>query len=255
MRTLDKKIIFTYNGYWLNDVYHGEALYEDEDIKYYGTFINGLKNGFGKLLDKDHNYTYEGFFSNDLFEGKGDLIFSDKTYYSGEFKNNRQNGKGFYKDLNGIKHIGEWRNGYCTELLDKFLQEFIRTSYDSEFIELEKIRSDWDELFVVWNSNTNAYRNDLNITDDLLDEVKVKLNELDIYLADFDELIEEDIFWKIYNHATKFIQYFCCDYPNLWGDPPDAYQALLESDLYRSRKVLYGYYTAITDELNNLKKK
>jgi hypothetical protein len=251
----DKKIIITYNGYWLNDVFHGEGLFEDEDIQYCGAFENGLKSGFGKLLDKEQNYRYEGFFANNLFEGKGDLIFSDKTYYSGEFKNNRQNGRGYYKDLNGIEHIGEWRNGYCPELLEKFLQEYIKSSYDSEFNELEKTRLDWDRLFVTWNSNIKSHINDLNNIDDLLDEIKIKLNKLDIYLANFDELIEEDIFWEIYDHNTKIIQYYCCDYPNLWGDPPDAYQTLLASDLYRSRKVLYEYYMAITDELNNLKNK
>jgi hypothetical protein len=55
----DNSII--YDGYWLEDLQHGEATrtYSDGQ-KYIGEFVKGKREGTGKLLTKDNFVIYEG---------------------------------------------------------------------------------------------------------------------------------------------------------------------------------------------------
>lgn len=51
-----------------------------------GSFQDGFKSGYGKLIYPD-GAIYEGRFENDLMSGFGTLTFSDGRTYTGEWRN------------------------------------------------------------------------------------------------------------------------------------------------------------------------
>jgi hypothetical protein len=51
---------------------------------------------------------YEGQFRDGFMKGKGRKIFANGEYYVGEFDNDKANGYGVFKDLNGGKYEGQW---------------------------------------------------------------------------------------------------------------------------------------------------
>ena len=74
-------------------------------------------NGKGILYKKGKNkekYTikYCGDFVKGKFEGNGILFYkyNIKTYYEGEFKNNKRHGYGKYYINNNLKYIGEFKD-------------------------------------------------------------------------------------------------------------------------------------------------
>ena len=241
----------SYDGKWLDNVFHGEGLYINQLIKYYGNWELGIKTGYGKLQDEEYNYIYDGYFINDKFEGHGVLTFSDKSFYNGKFKNGKPNGYGFYQDINKIKHYGDWIDGHCGSLLNKYLEEFIDRTCRKEFDKLIHLKSEWDVLFQQWRVHSSKLG---KITEDGIEfvkKLKTKLQELDIKLAKFDQLMEEDIDHRINFADESNIRYFCCDYPSLWGYVPDIFSLLEESSNYKNRNDLCQYYLLISDELKD----
>ena len=68
---------------------------------------------YGKLtyINRD---VYEGTLNkNDLPDGKGKCKYSDGTYYQGEWKNGKRNGKGTEHCKNKTRK-GIWKNGKFT---------------------------------------------------------------------------------------------------------------------------------------------
>ena len=41
------------------------------------------------------------------------MLFEDGTKFDGEWKNNKQHGRGFFTDKNGQLKEGVWRTGKC----------------------------------------------------------------------------------------------------------------------------------------------
>jgi len=239
-----------YDGFWKDDLFHGDGLHEHDGIRYYGAWESGIKLGYGKLHDDEYDYRYEGFFSKNEFEGQGVLTFNDKSFYNGKFKEGKPNGYGFYQDVNKVKHYGDWKNGFCSELLNQYIEEFINKYFSKEFEELKILRTEWDSISDEWKNHlNNSNSNDKN-QDSFVGKIKKKLLDLDIYLADFDELMEEVIYSKINNYHGDNNKYYCCDFSNLWGDVPDPYEALKESVYYKNREILYGYYSMISEEID-----
>lgn len=241
----------TYDGYWLDDLFHGEGLYENDEVRYYGSFVNGFKSGYGKLINKQLESKYEGNFSNDLFEGAGDLIFHDKSSYSGKFKNNMPNGRGFYRDINNIKHVGEWIDGYCEELIIEYISDFIDKNYSNEFENIKLLRIEWDKLIEDWGKISIFLSSENNEYLIFKNKMKSKLNELDTFLAEFDELMEEEIDSKINNYSGDNNLYYCCDQPKLWEGVHDPYLALQGSIYYKERGILFKYYSLVSEELGD----
>lgn len=240
-----------YDGHWLDDEFHGEGLYENHGNRYYGMWVCGVKSGYGKLTDGEYGYRYEGDFLNDEFEGRGQLTFHDKSFYSGFFKNGKPDGHGYYQDINGIKHIGEWKNGYCEDLLNQYIKEIIEENYSKEFDELKFLRLEWDLIFKDWEVQNIKAESEGKVDSAYISEIRKKLLNLDVYLADFDELMEERVYSTIHNFGEKNIKYYCCDFSLLAaGEVPDPYEALIESIYYESREVLYRYYRIISDALD-----
>ena len=120
------KTIPEYDGYWMNNLYHGtgtlitkyykrigifkfnqqtdEGIYEDEYIKYKGTFKNNLFNGEGNFsfyYDKKNNktsFTYIGNFVDNKRNGHGFIQYNNNDTYTGNFFDGLKHDKGIYYD-------------------------------------------------------------------------------------------------------------------------------------------------------------
>ena len=83
--------------------------------KFEGEIENGQPNGNGIWTQCD-GATYVGQFVNGLREGIGTFTWSIHSpdgvgMYEGEYKNNRQSGKGIRTRSDGSKYDGIWKNG------------------------------------------------------------------------------------------------------------------------------------------------
>ena len=76
---------------------------------YDGEFVNGKREGEGKLIYANGNH-YEGTFLGGLPNGRGKLIQTDNDIYEGEWKNGKINGQGIRLHNNGDKYVGNHLN-------------------------------------------------------------------------------------------------------------------------------------------------
>ena len=84
--------------------------YDNKTI-YDGDWVNGKREGIGKLIITDE-YNYTGPFENDYFSGSGGVLCDSKgNIYEGDFENGKFEGYGHYKMSNGDKYIGEFKDG------------------------------------------------------------------------------------------------------------------------------------------------
>ena len=90
---------------------------KEKKIKYVGMLKKYKPNGKGILYKKclgnnKYKVKYCGDFVDGKFEGKGILYykFKEKTYYEGEFKNNKRHGYGKYYLKAKLKYNGEFKN-------------------------------------------------------------------------------------------------------------------------------------------------
>ena len=84
---------------------------------YEGHFQNGLLNGFGHFYDDDGDH-YEGYYENGLRSGKGTYWYVPESpifKYAGEWKADKENGKGtlFYRD--GKRVSGSFKEGFLVK--------------------------------------------------------------------------------------------------------------------------------------------
>jgi hypothetical protein len=108
---VSKKEKYKYFGNFRNNKFHGRGkiIYEDNNIIYEGGFIEGYKQGFGKITFEDNSY-YQGFFNENNFHGNGAFYFKDKRNYIGDWKKNTMSGKGIFSWGNECKYKGEYKN-------------------------------------------------------------------------------------------------------------------------------------------------
>ena len=149
-----------YEGYFENDLFHGNGIYEWSNKKRYeGEWKFGKMNGKGKLVYANGSY-YEGDFVNGLKEGKGKYFWKHDNYYNGEWKDDMQNGYGTYYK-NGQKIRGIWENG-------KFKNETILKSITNvrsrKIFSSEKMRINFDENKQRFSISSNDVKNLLNIS-------------------------------------------------------------------------------------------
>jgi hypothetical protein len=111
---------FSYTGSLKNELPHGYGVAEFSDSdsfareKYEGSFIDGYRDGKGKLTYKKQKKgrVYDGDFVKNKFEGHGLLTYEDGSFYNGDFSNNLQNGLGTYFDKESGDTIqGIFKNG------------------------------------------------------------------------------------------------------------------------------------------------
>lgn len=103
-----------YQGEWKNNVFHGAGILNNLDIQFeqepldYKN-LNGIKQ---KIWLK-----YEGEFHLGKKNGNGILLFSNKEYYQGNFRNDIIHGFGCFHNKNGGMIFGEWKDGKMIRFL------------------------------------------------------------------------------------------------------------------------------------------
>lgn len=155
-----------------NDIYEGEKL----DPK--STNINGY--GVYKYLNGD---VYEGDFVDGKRHGLGEYIYSDNSYYRGEWENDFKCGRGVYskttKEYNGI-----WKN-------NNFISGFI---FDIKNLQVEEINCtenrNSSNIEICHNSSDNSIfpHHELNDFEDLqLEELYLDLDKINEYFQDYTD--------------------------------------------------------------------
>lgn len=76
---------------------------------YTGEWVNGLRQGEGKLLYTDGSI-YEGKWLNDKAHGEGCFKNSKGHVYQGQFADDKANGYAVFSSANGFKYEGYWKD-------------------------------------------------------------------------------------------------------------------------------------------------
>ena len=99
-----------YEGYWLDDEYHGRGreIYSMRAV-YEGEWQNGKKHGKG-IFECLDGLKYEGDYVEGKCHGIGVMVEADGTRYEGQFKDSLMHGQGVMIYPNGDKKEGIWRN-------------------------------------------------------------------------------------------------------------------------------------------------
>ena len=104
---------------------------------YKGEYIKNIPKGYGRY--ETLHYIREGFWEKNNLNGIGYEIWDDKTFYKGEFLNNKKHGIGIYQWPDKTYYEGEWKNNkmngygiiyytnesfYCGEVLNGNMHGF-----------------------------------------------------------------------------------------------------------------------------------
>ncbi|CAI2373264.1 unnamed protein product [Moneuplotes crassus] len=101
-----------YCGQWAigTDSRSGRGIYVNDKELYEGFWYNNIQHGKGRQIFSNGTY-YIGDFCAGVKEGMGTLIWQDGAEYSGSFKNNSFEGSGTYKWANNNYYQGNFRRG------------------------------------------------------------------------------------------------------------------------------------------------
>lgn len=79
---------------------------------FYGDIYDGHPTGFGRLLNPDGSFFEGEFFNGVVHTSRGLYIYPDASYYFGEVRNSKAEGKGcfVYRTNGDLKYEGEWLN-------------------------------------------------------------------------------------------------------------------------------------------------
>lgn len=200
----------TYEGELKNNKMNGEGTYISSTYSYKGTFMNGKKEGYGRIdykypandqRDFDTKY-YDGEWINDYYDGKGEFQYINGDTYIGEFENGFFDGKGTYtavsEDLE-YTFSGDWKRGL----------------YSFGMLTYPKLGFSMYGTFinsVLNGEGTVYYDNGLTISGNFINSNKnglmtLSMQDGQIALVNFkDNLPTEDIIYKDYNgNITKII--------------------------------------------------
>jgi len=88
-------------------IYHHQ-----ESDRYIGSYVNGKRNGFGKMIYPDGS-SYKGQWKDGTRHGQGEYTFRNGDKFKGEYQNDIRHGVGtyFYVD-NGSTLTAHWVEGY-----------------------------------------------------------------------------------------------------------------------------------------------
>ena len=100
-----------YEGRFVNGELTGKGIHHNKTgTLYKGDFINKIKDGQGDLAND--NIHYSGDFRNDKLNGKGYIEYLKEGHsYEGDFRDNQITGNGIFKWMNGDVYEGSMYNG------------------------------------------------------------------------------------------------------------------------------------------------
>ncbi|MCL2083753.1 MAG: hypothetical protein FWH06_00660 [Oscillospiraceae bacterium] len=76
---------FTYSGYFKDNKFDGKGIYEEQDQRWAGEWINGSFTGYGVVFNFLTEGSYSGYFENGVLQGLGSLRIDEGTWF-GNFK-------------------------------------------------------------------------------------------------------------------------------------------------------------------------
>ena len=138
--------LIEYTGEFFNDKKNGKGKeflkhfkYNNKNYKYEGNFINGVKDGYGKITYDKNNFIqkYEGFFVKDKpFQIYGIIYFKSGDIYEGFFENNLKDFVGLYlfKDSKSKKFIEEYFGGFLEDYKDGIGRTIVEDSDDVKML-------------------------------------------------------------------------------------------------------------------------
>lgn len=90
---------------------------------YFGTLVNDLKHGKGKLALPGETF-YDGDFENDLYHGFGIMTHSNGTVYKGEFFKGMKSGRGTLSNANSLDGQFIYEGLWCKNMKNGLGKEF-----------------------------------------------------------------------------------------------------------------------------------
>ena len=99
-----------YDCEFVNGKPDGYGIFQNKDVKYQGSFSNGLYEGYGEIEYSNGN-KFKGMFLKGKRCGYGEMLDLEKnTKYHGNFQDGRFNGFGVLV-IDGDQMEGHWKNG------------------------------------------------------------------------------------------------------------------------------------------------
>jgi hypothetical protein len=142
-----------YIGEFKDGEFHGNGIYKSADRYIYeGEFKKGNFHGKGKKVNFDESI-YEGEFEKDQYNGTGKLTSPNKkSYYLGEWKDNKRNGKGSIVYFTGYTEVGTWLNGLPqnTKYYDAAKKEITREVF-------YEVVDAYEPYIIFWQTNITKY--------------------------------------------------------------------------------------------------
>jgi len=121
-----------YVGDWKDGRPHGTGTYTSRQggFTYVGQFTNGMRHGNGTL--NSQSGVYVGEFLNDMLHGQGSITLIDGSKYTGDWRNNQPDGRGFHDYGTGGSFEGQLKAGkrhgqgvLINEAGNKYVGEFV----------------------------------------------------------------------------------------------------------------------------------
>src|SRR5690606_23129805 len=99
-------------GDFKNNRFHGAGKNVYSDGSYHiGSYIDGMREGNGKMFYADGSLAYIGAFHEDALHGEGTYYFNARTYYIGSISFGLLHGKGKIYNEGNLTFEGEFVNG------------------------------------------------------------------------------------------------------------------------------------------------
>ncbi len=139
-----------YDGHWKDDLENGAGTFYSSSGVFQGNWINGEKQGKGKMMWQDGTI-YEGNYDKGVLTGEGSITYADGTVSKGIFKDGNASGKWLYTRKDGT-----------TE--ERFYQTpGIYSVYVKNQSPVEKTRFNDDKLYSEWWDKTYGRGTQLNL--------------------------------------------------------------------------------------------
>lgn len=122
--TLRYKNVFIYKGNFKNDLFDGKGYINFilQKYEYFGNFNKSMFEGEGEL--KTPNGKYIGCFNKSQLEGEGIFSWNTHQCYKGQYKQNKKNGNGVYKDkVKDVEIKGTWADGQPNGITEVFIKK------------------------------------------------------------------------------------------------------------------------------------
>lgn len=129
-----------YEGDFVNGLRNGKGkLFDKNKLVYEGDFVKGRREGLGKAYSPGSSSVYEGAFQNDLKNGFGRIFnnasASHTLLFEGSFRGDRKNGQGklYYAESGNLQYEGSFKDDLKDGFGKLFYADGVTPYYQGEF--------------------------------------------------------------------------------------------------------------------------